>query len=147
MFTFALLYICIYYQILYMLFFYLYIYMNIKNLQNFNLINLLTIIKTYAPQYNLFFLLFILLSGLPPVIFFIIKLVFLIHIFQYISLSMQILLFINFFLSMLFYLQGFNATKKNLFINTTLITLSQNGDFFYTSVKNTQNYSKIIYKY
>lgn len=128
MFTYAMLYLLFYYQILFIIFAFFLLYSNFSSLQTFSLSRLLFFIKNYTSHYNQFFLLPLILSGLPPVGFFIIKLSYLIKIFSSISLTIQLLLFINFLLTMFFYLQYFNITVTTSF-DTTLLLQTKNENF------------------
>lgn len=125
MFTYALLYTIIYTQLLLLIFTFLTLYVNFNNIQEYTLSTIVAFTINYSQHANHFILLFLLLSGLPPVAFFLIKLSFLIKLFSTLSLFIQFLFFINFLLSMLFYLQIFNITVKN-FTQTTLLLRLKN---------------------
>lgn len=143
MFTFSLLYVIFYYQLLYILFIYIKLYFNINTLQQFNFSQILILLKNYSSHTNYFSFIFLLLSGLPPVNFFLLKLIFLITNFQYISFFMQLVLFLNFLLGMLFYLQCFNITNNNYINNINLKKLNMSS----MSILVTKRYSNSYYRY
>lgn len=135
----------IYTQLLILLFIFLTLYVNLLKLQEYTLTAITAFIINYCSQSNQFLLLFLLLSGLPPVSFFLIKLSFLIKIFSSLSLTIQFLFFLNFLLGMLFYLQIFNVTLKN-FYQTDLL-LKSNTTYYAILVKNTINSQEMHYNY
>ena len=144
MFTLAIMYIFIYFQILCLFSAYLNNFCNLKNIQHYSLNTLVSYLKTYSNDSNKFILLVLLLSGLPPVFIFFLKLIFFLKVFSKINFFFQIILFINFFLGMLFYLQIFNSTT-NVFFSKTFLK-SQTTDNSILSNSNNIN-SLVYYKY
>ena len=113
MFTYMLLYVLVYFFLSILFFIFLLYYINFTNLQEWNLSSLVGFILNYSSFSKQFLLLFLTFSGLPPVIFFLIKLSFLLKFFATTNFVIQILLFFNFLSGMFFYLQIFNTTLTN----------------------------------
>ena len=145
MFTFSLLYTLIYTQLLLLVFIFLTLYVNLVKLQEYNLTTITAFVINYCSNSNQFMLLFLLLSGLPPVSFFLIKLSFLVKLFSSLSIIMQFLFFLNFLLGMLFYLQIFNVTLKNFYQSEIL--LKTTNSYYSIINRNVLNTQIIYYKY
>ena len=145
MFTFSLFYIFVYYQLLTVLYLFFCYYVNIKTLTQLNISTILLFINNYTSHSVKFFILPLLLSGLPPVSFFFIKFAFLINVFSTVSFTVSFLLFINFLLGMLFYLQFFNITKTYT-VNKKILLLS-NNDSFNILEKQKQHYTTKLYQF
>lgn len=146
MFTFALLYLFFYYQVLYTVFIFMFIYVNIQNIQQYSLSHTIQFILNYSSYTNNFFILILILSGLPPVSFFLIKLVFLLNSFAYITFFLQVLFFFNFLLGMFFYLQCFNITNKNYTNSNFGNNLLEFNTFTILQQLN-YNYSQLCFSY
>ena len=145
MFTFSLLYTLIYTQLLLLVFIFLVLYVNLVKLQEYTLTTITAFVINYCSNSNQFMLLFLLLSGLPPVSFFLIKLSFLIKLFSSLSIIIQFLFFLNFLLGMLFYLQIFNVTLKNFYQSELL--LKTTNSYYSILNKNILNTQAVYYKY
>lgn len=116
-FTYSILYAFFYMQIIFLLFVFIVLYCNFNSVHAYSLSAVVLFIRNYTPYTNQFFIVFLLLSGLPPVFFFFIKLSFLLKIFSSLSIILIITLFINFLCSMIFYLQVFNVTLKAFYLD------------------------------
>lgn len=129
MFTYVYLYLFFYILTYFFIIYYLVGIFNLYNSQNKQLSVIFNSLKFYNNINPLFFL-FFLLTGLPPVGFFIIKFNIIITALNNSSFIWQLIIFINLLINMFFYLQVFNSlnwsniftvnTHKNLKLNTIL---------------------------
>lgn len=144
MFTYALLYFVMYFLSLLFLYNYLIFFVNFTNLQDWSVSKILAFILSYNSYSSGFLALFLLLSGLPPVTFFLIKLSFLMKFFSVTTLIMQFLLFFNFLAGMIFYLQIFN-TNFNKLVYTHLLVSLENQHFSLIHKKKLENQNKFFF--
>ena len=108
-----------YLQILGCLYLFINLYSNITVTPTMTINNLIIFLNSYSSTSKIFLLLILFLSGLPPFMFFLVKLVFLLKILANTTLIIQLMLFFNFFMNMLFYLQIFQTT--NLFYYNSMM--------------------------
>lgn len=140
MFTFIFLYILFYYITLFFVFFFFNIFNLPKNFLQLNVSDLWQLLSVYMPNSWNFKLLFLQLSGLPPMFFFYIKFNFLLASIEYTTIFIQILIFVNLLCGTFFYLKLF-ATKNKKILNNNLKLLAENNSilrnnsFERTSVK------------
>lgn len=143
MFTFIFLYVSFYYITLAFIFFFFSVYNFPKNFLQFNNKKLWQIIDVYLPTPWFFKLLFLQLSGLPPMIFFFIKFNFLLAAIPHTTIIVQLLVFLNTLVSSFFYLNLFSS--KNIIVNRDdLKSLTKHN----STIKNNHfNETKLKYNY
>lgn len=147
MFTYIVLYLVVYFQVLLLVFFYLYNYVGLANLQNYSISKISLFVGNYTNHINKFLLLFILMSGLPPVSFFFIKISFLIKIMPTISFLSQLIFFFNFLLGMFFYLQVLTTTNRVTASVALLQDTSKNTYFILENQKKEKHLKYFIFWY
>lgn len=141
MLTYIILYIYTYITIYIFLLSFLTYYININSVTKYSLSMFINIIKTYF-NFNFFLLIFFFLSGLPPVMFFVLKINILLKIFLNNSFFLNFLIIINFLLSTFFYLQFLTnikqdktlLIKKSLIFNTKQLSIKKNSKFSYSVI-------------
>ena len=114
-FTIIFFYIFFYILTLYTLFSLLLVFTPLSLYTKFSLYTLFNYLKLYTTHYFLIYTIFLVFSGLPPTIFFFLKVNILIFILNYINTFFLFFIFLSFFLSTLFYLKIFSY--KNFWNN------------------------------
>jgi len=141
MFTYIYIYLTLYILTYFLILIYLGILCNFKKIGNLYLTTVFSVLKKYTNLSPAFFL-FFLLTGLPPVGFFVIKFNILLNIYSNLNSLIQITVFLNILLTMFFYLQIFNTA--NLKITSLSLKKFKNNSIL---GKSSANHSKILFNF
>jgi NADH:ubiquinone oxidoreductase subunit 2 (subunit N) len=133
MFTYVIIYICLYFLTLGTLFFFLFSYRANSDCTKWSFTKFLSAYSTYSPYSWVIKFLLLQLGGIPPFFFFIIKLNFVILSFAFVDIFLVFFIFLNILLGMFFYLKVFslqgehisNDTLRELLLNSN-VNLSNN---------------------
>ena len=132
MFTYVVIYICLYFLTLGTLAFFLFVHRANTNCTKWSFVKFLSAYSTYSPYGWVIKFLLLQLGGIPPFFFFVIKMNFVVISLAFVDIFAVILIFLNVLLSMFFYLKVFstesehisNETLKELLINSDINTLN-----------------------
>jgi NADH:ubiquinone oxidoreductase subunit 2 (subunit N) len=132
MFTYVIIYICLYFLTLGTLFFFLFAHRANPDCTKWSFVKFLSAYSTYSPYGWVIKFLLLQLGGIPPFFFFVIKMNFVIMSFAFVDIFLVLLIFLNVLLSMFFYLKIFssqnehisNETLKELLIHSDAKTLN-----------------------
>ena len=111
MFTQVYLYILFYLLTVLILFYYFFVYRAHNSITQLTFSQIWSATTLYFKQSWIFRFLILQLSGLPPVFFFFLKFSFLLSSFNYLTIFLIVLIFINLLLSVFFYLKVYSATE------------------------------------
>lgn len=120
MFTLGLLYIFLYIATLISLMLCVFVFLPLQLLSSWSLTTYLTFLKKYTNIGNLFYCLIFILTGLPPLGFFVIKFNILVFILYQSHIIIVLFLFLIFFCNMLYYIQIFNTKNYKMQLYTNL---------------------------
>lgn len=120
MFTLGLLYIFLYIATLISLMLCVFVFLPLQLLSSWSLTTYLTFLKKYTNIGNLFYCLIFILTGLPPLGFFVIKFNILVFILYQSHIIIVLFLFLIFFCNMLYYIQIFNTKNYKMQLYTKL---------------------------
>lgn len=114
MFTYVIIYICLYFLTLGTLFFFLFAYRANSDCTKWSFTKFLSAYSTYSPYGWVIKFLLLQLGGVPPFFFFIIKLNFVILSFAFVDIFLVFFIFLNILLGMFFYLKVFSLQGEHI---------------------------------